>query len=97
VAGDNSPDGTVVEGYRKMVNQSFLGANCVWKPEVPAETVTTASKGDPATARPGADVGQGYRGCLPGDNSPAGTIVDGYRKVMSILPFGVSCGWEKVQ
>jgi hypothetical protein len=97
VAGDNSPDGTVVDGYRKMLGQSFLGTNCVWKPETSPETVTTGSKGNPETARPGADVGQGYRGCVPGDNSPAGTIVDGYRKVMSILPFGVSCGWEKVQ
>jgi len=81
-----------------MVNQSFLGANCVWKPEGSPEPVTTTSaKSVSETARPGANVGQGYRGCVAGDNSPAGTIVDGFRKVMTTSPFGVSCGWEKVQ
>jgi mannose-6-phosphate isomerase-like protein (cupin superfamily) len=97
VTGEDSPDGTVVDGYRKMINQSFLGKNCIWKPETSPETVTTGSKSVPGTARPGADLGLGYRGCVAGDNSPAGTIVDGYRKVMTTGPFGVSCGWEKVQ
>jgi hypothetical protein len=98
VTGENSPDGTVVDGYRKMLSQSFLGASCIWKPEGSPETVpTTSAKSVPETARPGANVGQGYRGCVAGDNSPAGTIVDGFRKVMTTSPFGVSCGWEKVQ
>jgi mannose-6-phosphate isomerase-like protein (cupin superfamily) len=97
VVGENSPDGTIFEGYRKMVNQSFLGKNCIWKPESSPETATTGSNGKPETARPGADVGLGYRGCVAGDNSPAGTIVDGFRKVVTTSPFGVSCGWEKVQ
>lgn len=96
VSGDNSPDGTVVGGYRKMLSRSFLGPSCIWKAEASPETVTTGSTGD-KTARPGADVGQGYRSCVPGDNSPSGTIVDGYRKVMTKSPFGVSCGWEKSQ
>jgi mannose-6-phosphate isomerase-like protein (cupin superfamily) len=97
VPGDNSPDGTVVNGYRKMMSRSFLGPSCLWKPETPPETVTTGSTVNKKTARPGADVGEGYRGCLPGDTSPSGTIVDGYRKVMTTSPFGVSCGWEKIQ
>lgn len=97
VPGDNSPDGTVVGGYRKMLSHSFLGLSCIWKPEASPETVTTGSTVDERTARPGADVGLGYRSCLPGDNSPSGTIADGYRKVMTTSPFGVSCGWEKIQ
>ena len=97
VPGDNSPDGTVANGYRKMLSHSFLGPSCIWKPEAPPETVTTGSTSDPKKARPGADVGQGYRSCVPGDNSPSGTIVDGYRKIMTASPFGVSCGWEKIQ
>ena len=97
VAGDSSPDGTVVDGYRKMIRYSFLGPSCIWKPEASPETVTTGSKGDQKTARPGADVGQGFRSCVAGDNSPSGTIVNGYRKVMTTSPFGVSCGWEKIQ
>jgi mannose-6-phosphate isomerase-like protein (cupin superfamily) len=97
IPGDNSSDGTVVDGYRKLISHSFLGPSCIWKAEAPAETVTTGAPGDKKTARPGADVGEGYRSCLPGDSSPSGTIVDGYRKVMTTSPFGVSCGWEKMQ
>jgi mannose-6-phosphate isomerase-like protein (cupin superfamily) len=96
VPGENSPDGTEVNGYRKMISHSFLGPSCIWKPETAPETVTTGSAGDHKTAHPGADVGDGYRSCVPGDSSPAGTIADGYRKVMSTSPFGVSCGWEKI-
>jgi hypothetical protein len=97
VPGDNSPDGTLVDGYRKMISHSFLGPSCVWKPEALPETVTTGPPSDAKTARPGGNVGDGYRSCVPGDNSPSGTIVDGYRKVMTTSPFGVSCGWEKIQ
>jgi hypothetical protein len=97
VPGDNSPDGTVVNGYTKMMSRSFLGPSCLWKPEAPPESVTTGSTGNEKTARPGADVGEGYRSCVPGDNSPSGTIANGYRKVMTSSPFGVSCGWEKIQ
>jgi hypothetical protein len=97
VPGDNSPDGTVVDGYRKMISHSFLGPSCVWKPEASPETAPAVSTGDKNTARPGDDVGLGYRSCAPGDNSPGGTIADGYRKVVTTSPFGVSCGWEKIQ
>jgi mannose-6-phosphate isomerase-like protein (cupin superfamily) len=94
--GDTSPDGTVVDGHTKMVSRSFLGPSCLWKPETSPETATTVSTGDVKTAHPGTDVGDGYRSCVAGDNSPSGTIVDGYRKLMSTSPFGVSCGWEKI-
>jgi hypothetical protein len=42
---------------------------------------------------PGADMG-GNRACVAGDNSPAGTIADGMRKVMQDSPFGKKCWWE---
>jgi mannose-6-phosphate isomerase-like protein (cupin superfamily) len=96
VPGENSPDGTVVNGYRKLVSHSFLGPSCIWKPETAPEPVTTGLAADQKTAHPGADVGDGYRSCVHGDSSPAGTIADGYRKVMTTSPFGVSCGWEKI-
>jgi mannose-6-phosphate isomerase-like protein (cupin superfamily) len=95
--GDNSPDGTVVDGHTKMVSRSFLGPSCLWKPEASPETAATGSTANERTARPGTDVGDGYRSCVAGDNSPSGTIVDGYRKLMSTSPFGVSCGWEKIR
>ncbi len=46
---------------------------------------------------PGGEAGAATRPCQPGDSSPAGTVADGYRKVLQKTPFGASCYWEKVQ
>lgn len=43
---------------------------------------------------PGADMGGGLRGCVAGDGTPAGAVVDGMRKVVSATPFGSVCRWE---
>lgn len=51
-----------------------------------------ASNEDP---RLGADMG-GPRACVAGDNSPAGTIVNGYKKVITQGLMGPSCHWEPV-
>jgi len=56
-------------------------------------TVTTVQE----KKGPGAEAGENLRYCQPGDTTPAGTIVDGYRKVVKRTPFGESCLWEKVQ
>ncbi len=56
-------------------------------------TVSTLSE----AKGPGGEAGAPTRPCQPGDNSPAGTVSDGYRKVMARTPFGQSCYWEKVQ
>ncbi len=37
------------------------------------------------------------RACAPGDSSPAGTVVDGYRKVITRSPFGAVCRWEQIK
>jgi hypothetical protein len=42
----------------------------------------------------GIDTGVGIRLCLGGDTSPAGTVVDGYRKRMVNGTFGPTCSWE---
>ncbi|WP_321475903.1 hypothetical protein [uncultured Paludibaculum sp.] len=49
------------------------------------------------TRGPGGDQGGGVRGCVPGDSTPSGAIVDGYRKIVSVNPFGGGCRWERVQ
>lgn len=46
---------------------------------------------------PGDDVGMGYKACDPNDSNPAGTVSDGYRKVLTPSPFGNSCRWEPVK
>jgi hypothetical protein len=45
----------------------------------------------------GVDVGGGYRGCTPGDKTPAGSVVSGYKKVISRGMFGDVCRWEQVK
>jgi hypothetical protein len=45
---------------------------------------------------PGESAG-GVRVCQPGDSSPPGTVVDGFRKVVSVTPFGRVCRWEPAQ
>lgn len=46
------------------------------------------------TGGPGSDTGGGFKACVPDDPTPAGTIVDGMRKVVFASPFGPSCRWE---
>jgi hypothetical protein len=41
--------------------------------------------------------GHSERACTPGDSSPAGTVVDGYRKTTAGSPFGVICRWVPAQ
>jgi TonB family protein len=38
----------------------------------------------------------GFKRCELNDNTPAGTVVDGYRKVVSPTPFGEACRWDPV-
>jgi hypothetical protein len=48
----------------------------------------------PVAAGPGESVGAEFKACVPGDNSPAGTVVNGMKKVVSSTPFGQQCRWE---
>lgn len=60
-----------------------------------ATVATLSAAGE--TKGPGGEEGAPTRPCQPGDNAPAGTVSDGYRKVLARTPFGQSCYWEKVQ
>jgi hypothetical protein len=64
---------------------SLLGAS-----DKPPEIATKA----PA---PGVDMGSGFRGCVAGDTSPPGTVVDGYKKNVVQSLMGQQCFWEKVK
>lgn len=41
--------------------------------------------------------GRSEKQCRPGDSSPAGTVLEGYRKVLTATPFGNSCRWVAAQ
>jgi hypothetical protein len=59
--------------------------------------VTTVTQISPSQiGKPGADVGAGTKACVPGDSSPAGSVSDGFRKVVVQTPFGNACRWEPV-
>ncbi len=66
----------------------------------PARTEQPAAPAPPPVAKsaigPGADTGRGFKVCDPNDNTPVGTVVDGYRKVENATPFGKACRWDPV-
>ena len=97
VPGDNSPDGTILDGYKKVISRNFTAHSCVWKSLQSAETSSDGAAGLHGKPQLGVDMGAGYRACLPADDSPNGTVVDGYRKISHTGPLGVSCGWVKIQ
>jgi hypothetical protein len=58
-----------------------------------SDSVSDANKGPLGT-----DVGGGFRACTPGDATPTGSVVNGFKKVVSPGMFGVTtCRWEQVK
>jgi len=63
-----------------------------------APTVTSLGGGSSSDKQgPGQASTPSIKQCQPGDTTPDGTIVDGYRKINTATPFGFQCRWEKVQ
>ncbi|MBC7925964.1 MAG: hypothetical protein H7039_09945 [Bryobacteraceae bacterium] len=48
----------------------------------------------PVKAGPGIELGERSRACVSGDTTPAGTVQDGFKKVVTRSPFGEVCRWE---
>ncbi len=63
-------------------------------PPVVAPVRAAVAAPDPG---PGTQVSEEHRACQGGDTSPAGTIRDGYRKVLVSSPFGNLCRWDLVK
>jgi hypothetical protein len=66
----------------------------------PGQVTSLSPIASPATSDGsvvGSDAGGGFRGCTAGDNSPSGTVKDGYKKVVTQTLFGSSCHWEQVK
>jgi hypothetical protein len=63
----------------------------------PAAAGSTSLGSGGTKAGPGADMGNQTRACVPGDETPAGTVQDGMRKVVTKTPFGEQCRWEPVK
>jgi hypothetical protein len=62
-------------------------------------TATPFGKAKPAadtnstTASAASKISPPVKNCQAGDTAPAGTIVDGYKKVIEQTPFGAACRW----
>ena len=65
------------------------------QPAAPAALPPPPAAAKTATG-PGADTGAGFKRCEPNDSTPAGTVVDGFRKVINPTPFGEACRWDPV-
>ena len=66
----------------------------------PKNSATSLSASSPSADKngPGKDVGGGYYACNAGDDSPAGTVVNGLKKVITSSPFsGSICRWESAK
>ncbi len=61
---------------------------------------SSSTSTDAASTTPpgiGPEIGPGVHNCLPGDNSPAGTVLNGYQKRLIPSMFGSVCRWEQVK
>jgi hypothetical protein len=92
------------EGQRFLKKVSELKSETAKQPAA-AEAATPAatpagssvSAGSAPTSGPGLQLTDEVKACVQGDATPAGTVRDGYRKVVSPTPFGVACRWELVK
>ena len=89
--------------FKKRIDE-LLDRTPLMMAEAPPQAAGPAAPAKPAqslsangTAGPGIDTGAGLKGCVPGDKTPSGPIVDGYKKVVSQTPFGAGCQWEQVK
>jgi hypothetical protein len=60
------------------------------QPSAPPPPVVESVKG------PGEITNFGFKVCQPNDSTPAGTVVDGFRKTISQTAFGKACRWDPI-
>jgi hypothetical protein len=67
----------------------------------PSSQVKTLGSASSTNSSPdskiGVDMGAGNRACVMGDTTPAGTVINGYKKMVSQTLMGQSCHWEQVK
>lgn len=101
VAGDELTlawqDRTVIKKLQELIDRSgpatgpAAGAGGGSTPQAQAAPPPPPAVGK---AEPGVQLSDGVSSCQSNDPSPAGTVVNGMRKVVSHTPFGDACHWE---
>jgi len=66
-------------------------------PPPPAPPPVTTTVAAPVKPGPGMRMTPELRACQPGDTTPAGTVMEGMRKLVTRTPFGEQCRWELVR
>lgn len=77
--------------------QSGAGSANNSGPAAPPQSIAAPQKPLEPNLDPklGVSLTETMRACRPGDTTPAGTVVDGFRKVLTPSPFGTICRWFK--
>ncbi len=90
-------DRTVKKTLQELIDRGG-GAEAAAQPGA-AGTSAPSTPAPPVVGKPepGAKLSDDLANCQTNDPSPAGTIVNGMRKVISQTPFGSACSWEKVK
>jgi len=86
----------------ELMDHSAATAPAPASPSAAASNAAPAAKAqslsDSSKSEHWVDVGSDdMRGCKPGDDTAAGAVVDGFKKVVSSTPFGSACRWEQVK
>jgi hypothetical protein len=89
----------------ELMDRSAQGAETAQVPAASAAPVVSAapkpqaqSLSDSSKSDRWIDVGAtDMRGCKPDDDTAVGTVLDGFKKVVSATPFGSACRWEQVK
>jgi hypothetical protein len=70
-------------------------ASAAATPAAPPPPPPAQVNNHPTAANLGTELTASSRACQPGDTSPNGSVVDGYKKVMTQSIFGPVCRWVK--
>ena len=96
-------DGKIVERKpedlkeKESVQQQAETADPVQPKFVPVKLIPDPPPNAPKISEKiGADNGGGVHMCVAGDTTPPGTIIDGYKKVVTMNMFGATCMWQSV-
>jgi hypothetical protein len=92
----------VFAGFAEMVDRAPVLQSQSPEPSQPAPqaaqpSASVTAVSTPVSAKPGLEMTPTMKACLPGDSSPAGTVSEGFRKIVTPTPFGNSCRWEQVR
>jgi hypothetical protein len=91
-------DKTVEKSIDELLDRTAVPAAAAEAPRAaaPAAPTTVAPAGPPVPPQFGIEIGapgNSVRACKSDDTSPAGTVLEGYRKSIENTPFGQACRW----